>query len=352
MSQSSSTASVELLACSNESLPQVADLALPEVESHTARPDEPPAEPGAAELRRHVEEVAPETPAEGRRGQVRHVARERAEIAGMVGQPFELERDSPEGLRACADPGPRERLDQVGVGQRVADRRVARGRLHVVDRPFRRSPDERGLDAAVLIAEGDLEMEDVLAMTLETEVAGLDDARVDGPDGDLVDFGSGHGEEVDDTGQNRRSRLPAPRVATGAIRVMEADGLHPGMSLGPQAVLLGDFPLEQVCLRNGIRDRFEAVASNRCAQEADPAVFVVRQDGDQLRGLGSTVGRRIEREVRSQPLTLRRDGANDPFAKLRRLRHRRVLQRQHAGVAQGARHGACSSTAAARSTKR
>ena len=49
-----------------------------------------------------------------------------------------------------------------------------------------RSADERSLDAAVLVAERDLQVQDGLAVTLEAEVTGLDHAGVNRTDGDLV----------------------------------------------------------------------------------------------------------------------------------------------------------------------
>ena len=49
-----------------------------------------------------------------------------------------------------------------------------------------RATRERALDAAVLVAERDLEVEDLLAVALEAEVARLDDAGVDRADRDLV----------------------------------------------------------------------------------------------------------------------------------------------------------------------
>ena len=95
----------------------------------------------------------------------------------------------------------------------MADGRVAGRCLHLVDRPLVGPPTSVHLDASMLIAERDLEMKDILAMTLETEMARLDDTRVDGPDGDLVDLRAGHGEEVDDP-----RRMAAPRRRPQASR--------------------------------------------------------------------------------------------------------------------------------------
>ena len=57
-----------------------------------------------------------------------------------------------------------------------------------MDRALVRAADQRPLHAAMLIAERDFQVKHVLAVALEAEVPRLDDARVDGADGDLVDL--------------------------------------------------------------------------------------------------------------------------------------------------------------------
>ncbi len=93
----------------------------------------------------------------------------------------------------------------------MADRRVAGERLGVVDRTRRRPAAQGLLDAAVLVAERDLEVEDLLAVALEAEVSGLDDAGVDRADRDLVDLVALDAVEV----AHRR-----------ADRLIAADGPH------------------------------------------------------------------------------------------------------------------------------
>ena len=61
------------------------------------------------------------------------------------------------------------------------------------------------LDSAMLIAERDLQMKHMLAVTLETEVPRLDDAGMNGPDRDFV------GPRYLRRGRNRR-RPVGPRV--------------------------------------------------------------------------------------------------------------------------------------------
>ncbi len=78
----------------------------------------------------------------------------------------------------------------------MRDRRVAGHGFHLMDGGAMRSADQRGLDPAMLVAERDLEMQHLLAGALETEMAGLDDARVHGTDGDFVHFPAIHPKEL------------------------------------------------------------------------------------------------------------------------------------------------------------
>jgi hypothetical protein len=106
-----------------------------------------------------------------------------------------------------------------------------------------RPADERPLDTAVLIPETDLEVEDLLAMTLETEVPGLDDSGMDRSDPDLMNLRTLHPVEIDDPGdRGRRVRDPGP----GHEGRLEPDRLQPWMPLRAQTALLGDLPLERL----------------------------------------------------------------------------------------------------------
>ncbi len=129
----------------------------------------------------------------------------------MVGQPLQLEGDAAQRLGAERDLAAGERLDRLAVGRRVADRRVAGDRLHRVERALGRPADERPLDAAVLVAERDLQVEDLLAVALEAEVPRLDDAGVDRADRDLVDLLALDAVEVGDADDRGFARLAGPR---------------------------------------------------------------------------------------------------------------------------------------------
>ena len=81
-----------------------------------------------------------------------------------------------------------ERLHDRRVRRRVADGRVAGHGLHLAHRRPVRPAGQRALDAAMLVAERDLEVQHLLARALEAEMPGLDDAGVDRADGDLVNL--------------------------------------------------------------------------------------------------------------------------------------------------------------------
>ena len=101
----------------------------------------------------------------------------------------------------------------------VSDGGVARQRLRVVDRALVGPAEQRLLDAAVLIAERDLEMEDVLAVALEAEVPGLDDPGVDGADGHLVHLVALDAVEVRHADQRRLRRRARRRPRSRADRI-------------------------------------------------------------------------------------------------------------------------------------
>ena len=121
---------------------------------------------------------------------------------------------------------------------------------------------------AVLVAERDLQVEDLFAVALEPEMPRLDDAGVDRADRDLVDLLALDAEEVGDADDRRFARLAGPTRRARTVRGVEPDRLEPGMSLGTDPVLLGDLPLEEVGLRAIGGQRREAVRVE--GRPADP----------------------------------------------------------------------------------
>src|SRR5436190_15240793 len=112
-----------------------------------------------------------------------------------------------------------------------------------MDRAFVRSSDERPLDAPVLIAEVNFQMKYVLAVALKSKAARLNHACVDRTDGDFMNLAPLHLKVLRHAGQNLRAHGPAPGVVSGAIRMVIAERLEPGVTARNQSPLLGDFAL-------------------------------------------------------------------------------------------------------------
>jgi hypothetical protein len=290
-----------------------------DVEAHAARADQAAPEAAAAEGRRHVQEVAAQAPAEGGRRKVGDVVRERAEVPDVVREALELERDASQRLRARRLLAAGQRLDHLAVGRRVSDRGVARERLRIVDGALARSADHRPLDAAVLVAERDLEMEDVLAVALEAEVPGLDHAGVNGPDGHFVHFVALDAVEVRDSDRGALAARPGKRLTAGAVRAVIADRLEPRMAERAQSELLGDLAFEQVRLGTDGRQRVEGSVRHARAREVQPRMMVVRQHGEQRHRGGIRIRSPEEGRDAQPPVDGLRDGAGE--CGRRELRH-------------------------------
>jgi hypothetical protein len=58
------------------------------------------------------------------------------------------------------------------------------------------SADQGVLDAAMLVTQGDFEVQHFLAVALKPKMAWLDDARVDRPDGNFVNLPAFDAEEL------------------------------------------------------------------------------------------------------------------------------------------------------------
>ena len=119
---------------------------------------------------------------------------------------------------------------------------------------------QRPLDAAVLVSERDLEMDDPFAVAIEAKMPGLDDAGVDRADRDFMDFGAGHLEEIG--------------LADGGAGRREADRLQPRMAVRIDAPLLMDLALEMVRRRAIRRQRRIGPAHDRRG-ESDLAMRIV-----------------------------------------------------------------------------
>jgi len=150
----------------------------------------------------------------------------------VVGQALQLQGHGPQGLGAGRKADPRQGLQVATPGQGVAHGRVACQGLDVGHGPPRRGCRQGLLDAPVLVAQRDLQVQDLLPPALEAEVSRLDHSGVHGPHRHLVDLLAPDLEEV---GQ--------ARMALG-----KANRLEPGVALGADAPLLEELAFEPVGL--------------------------------------------------------------------------------------------------------
>src|SRR5262249_15335687 len=114
-----------------------------DVEADAPRADESAAEAASADRSREVQPIAAQPPAEGSGRQESDIACQRAEVARVIRQPLELERDAAEDLGSRGWDFAGESLERLGVGERMTDARVARERLCVVEATARVAVDER-----------------------------------------------------------------------------------------------------------------------------------------------------------------------------------------------------------------
>ena len=121
--------------------------------------------------------------------------------------------------------------------------------LDDVNTAFVGPANERSLDATMLVSEGDLEMKNVFAVTLEAEMPGLDDAGVNRPHRDFVNLVTFDSKEIGDTDLRVFIAIAAPRVMAGAIGIVKANRLEPRVADRTHAKLLGELSFEEVCLR-------------------------------------------------------------------------------------------------------
>ncbi len=273
-----------------------------DVEAHAAHASQVPAESIPAQERAHVQVVAADAPAERGRGQIADIARESTEIADVVRQSLQLERDAANELRLRRGVDPGQGFHGVAVRGRVTERRVAGERLHVVHGPGRRTADEVPLDAPVLVAERDLEVEHRLPVALEAKVARLDDPRVHGPDRHLVHLVALDPVVVHHSDHGR----PGPRLdarGRATVRGMEPNGLQPRVPPRHAPVLLGNLALEQVHLRAIRRQRLEDVGLDPGPGEEQRRRVLLGQYRVELHEIAATLAvSRVAEQRRHSPL--------------------------------------------------
>ena len=113
-------------------------------------------------------------------------------VVQVVPDTLQLEQDRPGAPEIVAGTEAERLLAGVGVGDAVRDIAGGAGTRHVGEPFLQRLRFSRTFEAAVLVEELHVEVEDAVADEMEAEVAGLDDAGVDRPDCELVDVVAAH----------------------------------------------------------------------------------------------------------------------------------------------------------------
>ena len=162
------------------------------VEGHAAGPDHASPKAVAAQHGRHVEHVAANAPAIGHGRQEADVAGQCAQIADMVGHSLQLQRHAAERLSASRNTSSAEGFDGAAVRGGMSGGAVAGERFRIVDACVDGAAQHRPFYAAMLVAQRDFQMVNRLAVALEAKMARLDDAGMNGTDGDFVDLFARH----------------------------------------------------------------------------------------------------------------------------------------------------------------
>ena len=129
------------------------DAALINVEADSALPNQTSSEPAPADQCSHVEEITPDSAAIGHGWKVSNISGQSAEISGVIGQPFQFERNAPQegGTRRSLTAGKSFR----GVAKRcgMADCGISGGCLHKMNPAFDGPARYGRFYAAVLVSQ-------------------------------------------------------------------------------------------------------------------------------------------------------------------------------------------------------
>src|ERR1019366_5610325 len=185
----------------------------------------------------HIQEVPAKPSTIGRGRKESNVPRQGAQVPRMVGQAFQLKGNGPDGPIVGVHLRSRQAFQVLAISPSMGDGRITRRRLDLVKRTFMGPVEEGFLYTPVLVTQGNFQVKHVLPMALEAEMAGFNDAGVNGPNRHLENLVALDLVKVHQT--DRRYLLG---IFCLNDRPGEPDRLEPGMALGPQAELFGDLP--------------------------------------------------------------------------------------------------------------
>ena len=149
---------------------------------------------------------------------------DRSDVVEVAPEPFELEQERAGACDLIRRPQAEDLLGSVRVGHAIGDRAGAACPRGVVDAVVKRLPGRGSLEAAVLVEEPDVQVQDAIADDMQPEVARFDHAGMDRADRDLVGVGAvqwhGPGGELARVVDQRAHRLvPVELHAVEIVRL-------------------------------------------------------------------------------------------------------------------------------------
>jgi hypothetical protein len=186
----------------------------------------------------------------------------------VVGQAFQFQGQGAQGLGPRGNRKARQGFHDRAGGDGVGDGCITGdGARQVQEDGAQGRPLQGRLHAPVLVAQGDLQVQHLLAQHLEAEVPGLDHPGVHGPHGHLVDALALHPVE-------------------GRVLRTPAHGARPGVIQGRHAGLLGHLPFEELDLGAGPGQAGETLRRQHRAQGPELPRPVIGQDQQLLPAIG------------------------------------------------------------------
>src|SRR5690349_8867415 len=119
---------------------------------------------------------------------------DRGDVVQMAPKTLQLEQDRAAARKFARRGEPKRVFPGVRVGEAVGDDAAGAGSLGEGEAAFGPVPLGGSFEAAVLVEEPGVEVEDAIPDDVEAKVARLDDAGVDRPDRDLVGVVALHGD--------------------------------------------------------------------------------------------------------------------------------------------------------------
>ncbi len=152
----------------------------------------------------------------------------------MIGQSFQLQRDSSQPLGAERSLYLSESFEDGRVSCGVCNRCVAGDCFHLVDRCAVGAAWQRFFHTAMLVTQGNLQVQNVLPCALESEMSRFDNARVDRANSNFMNFTTVDAKEL---------------AIGGCVAIPASHRLEPRMPVRFEAMLFPNFTFKKVGLR-------------------------------------------------------------------------------------------------------